>query len=318
MFEAFLKQHDTAVWARTREALVPFTHEVDRDAARIWFHFFPLALAEAFARTDNPEQLSKDLYLEGNCRLADQSDTSHWFLFGHRYWPHVKEVIIERAESKAPSPSVDLAATIRTIGRDAASSAGERDESLLTGIAAVGLMTLQQVGLSAFRLGSARAESSSGWATKLPLQVVAARKRDDSQGVLGFLRGIRTEYSVRFDERRADGTFKIINKQHLTTAAANDTRDYSGGARRCQEGPIPIRCRSASCGSCWVGILGGAEKLSTVEPLEARRMKEFGYIDSTETHPIIRLACMAKASGNVTIVIPPWNGIVGKAGLGGA
>jgi hypothetical protein len=45
-------------------------------------------------------------------------------------------------------------------------------------------------------------------------------------------------------------------------------------------------------------------------------MKEFGYINSTEARPVIRLACMALASGNVTIVIPPWNGFVGKAGLG--
>jgi hypothetical protein len=65
-----------------------------------------------------------------------------------------------------------------------------------------------------------------------------------------------------------------------------------------------------------VGVLGGAGKLSDVESLEATRMKEFGYINSNEAKPVIRLACMAKASGNVTIVIPPWNGIVGKAGLG--
>src|SRR6266511_440255 len=30
------------------------------------------------------------------------------------------------------------------------------------------------------------------------------------------------------------------------------------------EGPIPVECRSASCGTCWVGVLGGAEKLSDV------------------------------------------------------
>jgi hypothetical protein len=66
-----------------------------------------------------------------------------------------------------------------------------------------------------------------------------------------------------------------------------------------------------------VGVLGGAEKLTPVEPLERERMKEFGYIASAEPKPLIRLACMARASGNVTIVIPPWQGSVGKAGLGG-
>jgi hypothetical protein len=41
-------------------------------------------------------------------------------------------------------------------------------------------------------------------------------------------------------------------------------------------------------------------------------MKEFGYIETTETKPLIRLACSALATGNVTIVIPPWNGFIGK------
>jgi hypothetical protein len=59
-------------------------------------------------------------------------------------------------------------------------------------------------------------------------------------------------------------------------------------------------------------VLGGAEKLSDVDPLERRRIREFGYIDTNETKPLIRLACMAQASGNVTIVIPPWNGVFGK------
>jgi ferredoxin len=79
-----------------------------------------------------------------------------------------------------------------------------------------------------------------------------------------------------------------------------------------------VRCRSAACGTCWIGILGGARKLSDVERLEASRIKEFGYINSTEPTPVIRLACQSIASGNVTIVIPPWNGMLGKAGLGGA
>jgi ferredoxin len=315
MFEAFLKQHDGAAWARTRKALVPFMHEVDRDATRIWFQFFPLALADALAAADDPDELARRLYLEGRYRLADQSDASHWFLYGHRYWPRVRAAIVSRAESQAPSSSLDLASIIREIAREAAAASGA-DEALLVGIAAVGLMTLQQTGLAAFRQGSGHGEPARA-GTKSPAQTVAARKRDDGQGLFGFLRGIRTEYSVIFDERRDAGRFTLVNKQHLTTAAAQDRRDYSNGPRLCQDGPIPVRCKSASCGSCWVGILGGSEKLSDVEPLEARRIQEFGYIRTAEPRPVIRLACMAKASGNVTIVIPPWNGILGKAGLGG-
>jgi hypothetical protein len=62
-----------------------------------------------------------------------------------------------------------------------------------------------------------------------------------------------------------------------------------------------------------VGVLGGAEKLSpVVDRDERRRMQVFGYIDTDEPKPLIRLACQAKASGAVSIVIPPWNGMFGK------
>jgi len=60
-------------------------------------------------------------------------------------------------------------------------------------------------------------------------------------------------------------------------------------------------------------VLGGAEKLSpVVERDEARRMRVFGYLDSEERQPLIRLACQARARGAVSIVIPPWNGVFGK------
>lgn len=60
-------------------------------------------------------------------------------------------------------------------------------------------------------------------------------------------------------------------------------------------------------------MLGGAEKLSPVsERDEGRRMKVFGYADTAEPTPLLRLACQARAHGAVSIVIPPWNGMFGK------
>jgi ferredoxin len=314
-FEAFLNQHDTAAWARARQSLSSSIHEVDRNATQIWFHFFPLKLAQAFARTDTPEKLERDLRLNGNFRLAGQHGTSHWFLYGHRYWSHVRSAIVTRAESAAAGSSLDLEAIVGDVAADAARAAGA-DESLLIGISAVGLMTLQQVGLATFAASPASVRVSPLQAGRTPAQIVEARRRNDSQGIPGLWRGIKRRYTVTFDERRADGTLPAINQQHLTTAAANDTRDYSSGPRTCIEGPIPVECRTASCGTCWVGILGGAGKLSDVDALESRRIKEFGYLTSSDPKPIIRLACAAAASGNVTIVIPPWNGFIGKAGLG--
>ena len=41
-------------------------------------------------------------------------------------------------------------------------------------------------------------------------------------------------------------------------------------------------------------------------------MKVFGYNQPEDEKPFLRLACQAEAVGNVTIVIPPWNGVFGK------
>ena len=148
--------------------------------------------------------------------------------------------------------------------------------------------------------------------------MLARRGVDDWQGLLGFTRGIRKRWSFTFDESDPTATFTLINDQEIASAAQSDRRDHHARDPRCTpgEGPIPVECRSASCGTCWVGILGGAEKLSDVDQLESRRIKEFGYVNSAARKPLIRLACMAMATGNVTIVIPPWNGFIGKQGLG--
>jgi ferredoxin len=322
MFQAFLKQHDSAAWQRTVDTLLPDIHDVDRAATQIWFHFFPLELADAIADTPDLAQLVVTLRLEGNFRLADQVDSSHWFLYGHTYWPQVKAVIIERAESLAAPSSLELASVVRDVATDAVhrvTDIGRRpaaDMSLVLGIAAVGLMTLQQVGLEAFRADDVKGPAKAGQYlhphNKSPEQIVAARKKNDGQGLIGMFRGIRSQFTVTFDERRRDARFTVVNEQHLTTASANDTRDYSKETRGTVEGPIPAQCRTASCGTCWVGVLGGSDNLSDVDPHERKRMKEFGYINSPDPKPVIRLACQAIATGNVTIVIPPWNGFIGK------
>ena len=90
---------------------------------------------------------------------------------------------------------------------------------------------------------------------------------------------------MRFDEQRDDAVFRLFNTQHLTTAALADTRDYASDDPRCHEGPIPVQCRAASCGTCWVGVLGGNGKLSPATERERRRLREFGYIDTHESPP---------------------------------
>lgn len=316
-----LTQHDASSWSRAVEALLPSVHEVDRAATRIWFHFFPLALADAVERADDAAQLELALRLEGAYRLTEQADVSHRFLYGHRYWSSVTAAILATVEA-TPPPTGDLADVIRALARRAAAAAATTtatdgaDESLVLGITAVGLMTLRQVGVDAFRQLGRRSQPRTLAATRTPTErtpaeVVAARQKDDSQGLLGMFRGANTRYSVTFDERRPDARFTVINQQHLTTAAATDTRAYASNRGVPYAGPIPAQCRSGSCGTCWIGVLGGAEKLSEVDRLEARRLRECGYLDAAAGTPHIRLACMARASGNVTIAIPPWNGFLG-------
>jgi hypothetical protein len=119
VFQSFLKQHDAATWQRTIDALPPDIHEVDREATQIWFHFFPLELAEAIAEAVDQghplTQLVLTLRLDGNFNLANQVDSSHWFLYGHRHWPQVKAAIIERADSNAAPSNLELDVVIKDI-----------------------------------------------------------------------------------------------------------------------------------------------------------------------------------------------------------
>lgn len=311
-----LLSHDAAAWATARETLIPSCHAVDRDAVRIWSQFYPLPLSEALATSPDRAALTRTLRLRGEFDLATQVDSSHWFLYGHRFWATVKAAIVASTQQPASSETTPLEATHQLARMVAATVA--TDASLTIGISFVGLMTLRQVGIETFQrdgAGTPGAALISG----TPEAIVAARAKDDGQGVLGLLRGAQNaRFSVIFDERRRDGRFPLVSEQHLTTAAALDTRDYktTTGVRSSHEGPIPCDCRSASCGTCWIGVLGGAEKLSDVEPLEQRRLIEFGYLQTAEPKPLIRLACMARASGNVTVVIPTWHGRIGVAGLG--
>ena len=311
LFEAFVNQHGEQAWTDALADLLPSIHEVDRNATRIWFHFFPLAHAAALQAKDDPVAQTRRLWLEGRPRLADTIDTSHRFLYGHRYWSEVRREILGRIQSVAAPASLDLAALIREIAAAVAAKRGV-DVSHVLGITAVALMTLRQVGADVFSTSDGQVSAAGPLARLSPGALTATRARDDSQGPFGFLRGERKEYTVRFDENADEATFKVIRSQEITTAAQGDTRDYSTRDARCHEGPIPVQCRAASCGSCWVGVVAGAEKLSPVTAFERKRIREFGYIDVDEPTPLIRLACQAQAFGNVTIVIPPWNGIIGR------
>jgi ferredoxin len=174
-------------------------------------------------------------------------------------------------------------------------------------------MTLRQVGLEAFEAAPGKMLLDRRHAKKSPEDVLRERAKDDSQGVLGFLRTVNKKWTVTYDENDDAAKYRLNHIQDLAWGAAGDrSKNWREIDPRRVEGPIPVECRSASCGTCWVGVLGGAEKLSDVATREGKKIKEFGYIDTTESKPLIRLACQAQAHGAVSIVIPPWNGVFGK------
>lgn len=302
-----LVRYDADAWGRAVDALATEGHSIDRNATRIWFTFHPLDLHLAMEDAVDTAALARKLGLMGRWRLADQVGASHRFLYAHRYWPQVKAAI---QNWTAPVPG-DIDAIARAVAEASARTA-RVDAEMLFGISVVLLMTLRQAGPEAFAAEPPTVHLSEQARAMSPHQVLRARARDDWQGMLGFTRGLRKQWSVTFDESDPSATFGLINGQEIATAAQTDQRDYHSHDPRCtpNEGPIPVECRAASCGTCWIGVLGGAEKLSPVNDRdERRRMKVFGYVDSAEERPLVRLACQAKAHGAISIVIPPWNGV---------
>src|SRR5204863_4151508 len=141
-------------------------------------------------------------------------------------------------------------------------------------IAAVGLATLNQVGIEAFKAAPGDVEKPTGIMSKSPEAVIAQRQRDDSQGILGFLKTIDKKFSVSFAGINSAGKFPVLNAEEIASASQKDRSEpWQEQDERCWEGPVPIECTSASCGTCWVGVLGGREKLSHVAPRERRAMR---------------------------------------------
>lgn len=312
LFEAYLNQYDDQAWAQVVNRLSPSMHEVDRRAAQIWFAFFPLKLKRAFDRAADPAKLERELILKGRWKLADQADSSAHFLYGHRWWPQVKKTVAAYAESASAPHSLSLEDQILEVAGKVAAEVGA-DKSLLTAITAVALMTLQQVGHESFSQASAPVAAPN---SKSPDQIVRERATDDWQGLFAFLRTVDQRFTVIFDENERAAKFPIVNTQDLTMAAKLDARPHHLKDARCTpgEGPIPVECRTAACGTCWVGVLSDAAKVSAPARLETDKMNSvFCYpgFNAAPDSPV-RLACQTRAHGNVSIVIPPWNGLLWK------
>jgi ferredoxin len=241
--------------------------------------------------------------MNGEFRLENLADQSHQFFYGHRYWTAVKKAV-------DTSSAGDLYSRIEATAK----KSGAPLEFALC-MSAVAYMTLEQCGsnfLSSSYTPAVEKEKPEDW---LRRRATALRP-----SLMERLKGKSSCERVIFDEQNADGWFAIQATQDITTAAELDKRPFHESDKRCYEGmgPIPVDCRSGSCGTCWVGILGGNENLDPVEDFERKRMEYFGYwdsgfVDCQVERPLIRLSCQTKANGSVSIVIPPWNGVFGRS-----
>lgn len=309
--KTYLDKFNEADWLAAVDTLLPCIHEVDRNAVQIWFRFYPLSLKRFIDEAEDREATLHGIVMQGEYDLTGQIDTSHSFLYGHRYWKVVKAAI--EAESVVFTDQThDLVEEIKQIGMLVAEKISV-ERQMINAVVAVGLATLNQVGIEAFKAAPGEVEKPKGIMSKSPNAVIAERAKDDSQGILGFLKTINKKFSVNYIAPFATGKFPVMSEQEIASASANDrSQNWQEMDSRCWEGPVPVECTAASCGTCWVGVLGGQEKLDDVKPRERRQMKVFGYNQPDDAKPFMRLACQARAAGNVTLVIPPWNAVFGK------
>jgi ferredoxin len=306
-FENFLNIFTEQDWNELLQELLPAIHEVDKIPVQIWFRFHPLSLFQYLEAEEDNAAALHGFAIKGKHQIKDDIDGSHTFLYGHRYWGETKSAISSRINS-FDTATIDLADEVKQLAKSIALSS-KTDESLTIAIVAVGLMTLVQVGADAFKSSPGAVSLNKTMSSKSPKQIIEQRAKDDSQGLFGFLKTVNKQYTVTFDENE-NRTFKAVLDQEIATAAAKI--DFLTDDR-CSEGPIPVECRSAACGTCWVGIISGKERLAELEELERKALKTFGYNPKdNDSRPFIRLGCRAKVHGAVTITIPAWNGVYGK------
>jgi len=251
--------------------------------------------------------MAKVMDLEGSWRLEEQIDRAVDFLYGAAYWLQVKEAVLAHAE-RDPTSGASLEEQIRTVAQSV-SSRLRVEASLLLGITAVGFMILQQVGLESLARVAGR-PASGPRSSSSPDRIVERRSKKRGS-LFDALRGAKRFFTVTWDESRAEARFKAILGEDLASAAAKDPADYRSMDYRRPEGPLPVECRVGSCGYCWVGLVAGKDNLTELSEYERARLCYFGYDRASaegDLHPPIRLACQARCQGDVTLVIPPWNG----------
>ena len=292
MLETHLRRFD-AEWPQALNRLSPLIHPVDREAAHIWFSVYPLLLHRLSEGAADRPKFELHYQLRGAYRLAGALHTSHRFLYSHRFWPQARIAALGAIPAKTLDDTITQA-----------SRAVDAPADLSIPITAVALMTLRQ--------------APDALRETVPPQSIAPGESAEEWLARRTRRRWFKPNRITFNEHDPAGSFPLYPGQDITMAAAQDARPHHLQDPRCFEnmGPIPVECRSGSCGTCWIGVLGGNQHLSPVTPYERKRIEYLGYWDSgfedaPAERPLIRLACQTQASGPASIVIPPWCGVFG-------
>src|SRR5262245_22563791 len=239
-FETYLSQQNEEAWSAALATLLRSIHEVDRNATQIWFAFYPLSLFSVLEAAEDRERLAHELLLQGEYELKNQIDSSHYFLYGHRFWPKVKRAVEQCAEEGVGGKGLGVRESSANLNADTSSQVSEesntrhpgfsladeilavakrlagelkRDQSLLVGITAVGVMTLQQVGLEAFKAAPGTIAIDKKHAKQSPEKVLHERAKDDSQGMFGFLKTVNKQWTVTWDENDSRAKYKLREGQ---------------------------------------------------------------------------------------------------------
>jgi len=203
-------------------------HPVDRVATEIWF---------AWCDRGNP---------------ADGIDTSHRFLYGHRYWPRVKAAIVS-AEITG-----DFMDDVLRIS-EAATRTVRVDQDQLVGITAVGLKIRESVGHNVFSSAPGRVMLDDRVRVETPSQVLQRRAMNAPEGVFGRFRGDRRQWRVTVEPD------------------AEDIRVVTHGD------PL-APCRGGDHNDCLVGILAGPEPYPLIR--RACETRVFGRVSLTYLPPL--------------------------------
>ena len=260
-FEDHLYRYAPEDWASAIETLTPEIHAIDLHATRIWFAFF------------------------GTASLGDRIETSHAFLYGHRYWPQVKRAIL--AASRDTSWSASLPEWLVRVA-DHATRTTQVDRDQLLGITAAALATVGRVGLEAFTASSGLVQLPR-WAHVRSIRQIRRARAHQRWRPFGALFG-HARVRMRYSEAERDAWVDVPAGETIASGL-----------------PAELRFCEATCsGACVIGILAGAEHVSEIDAREAAQLKSAGYVQaqSSDGYPLIRLACRACTGGDMTFVTP--------------